>query len=93
AAKLQAGTIGGWIINDNAIYSDFVFDDGTTVYRVYIQRFMEKSLTDSWVFSVQKSSDGGENFGGIMYIRGDGLIVAPAGIFDRIDVGGPGVSI
>lgn len=93
AAKLQAGTIGGWIINDNAIYSDFVFDDGTTIYRVYIQKFMKKSLTDSWVFSVQKSSDGGKNFGGIMYIRGDGSIVAPAGEFDRMDVGGPGVSI
>lgn len=77
AANLKAGTIGGWVIDEESIHSDFTVDENT-IYRVYIQRFVEKSLTNSWVFSVQKSINGGKSFNGIMYIQGDGKIVAPS---------------
>lgn len=84
AAKLQAGTVGGWAINDEAMYSDYFAGDGS-IYRVYIQKFLESSLTDSWVFSIQKSEDAGKTFNGIMYIRGDGKIVAPSADIGRFD--------
>ncbi len=76
AAKLIAGTVGGWKISDNAIYSDFTSNDGA-VYRVYIQGFLDLYKENSWIYSVQKSTDGGKSFGGLMYIRGDGKISTP----------------
>lgn len=60
-------TIGGWKINERAIYRDYV--TGTTIYRVYIQS--PRSATD-WVFSSQISTDSGKTFKGSFYVRADG---------------------
>lgn len=68
------GQIGGWKIGQNYIYSDI--DVGDYTYRVFIQTYMQKHGTDSWIYSVQrrpKGSDG--DFTGLFYIRGDGKIM------------------
>ena len=85
AATLKAGTIGGWVIDEESIHSDFVVDENT-IYRVYIQKFVERALTDSWVFSIQKSTNGGTSFSGVMYIRGDGKIFAPDASISKAEI-------
>lgn len=68
------GQIGGWKIGQNYIYSDI--DVGDYTYRVFIQTYMQKHGTDSWIYSVQRRpvDDTGE-FTGMFYIRGDGKIM------------------
>ena len=68
------GTIGGWKIDANSLYSDVDASDGYT-YRVYQQRYQQDSGKMSWLYSVQRRKTGTEGaFGGLMYIRGDGVI-------------------
>lgn len=69
--KLTAGTIGGWLINENAIYKDVVMEDGT-VYRVFFQPPVEQYPTGTWILSCQKSTDGGKTFTGSFVLYSDG---------------------
>lgn len=65
------GKIGGWDINNRALYKDYTV--GSTVYRVYIQS--PQSATD-WAFSCQISTDNGETFTPTFYARADGKVYA-----------------
>ena len=65
----ERGTVGGWNITSNSIYSDVTI--GNTIYRTYLQK---PSATTDWSFSVQKSTNGGSSFTGLMYIRADGMV-------------------
>ena len=65
----ERGTVGGWNITNDSIYSDVVI--GNTIYRTYLQK---PSTTTDWSFSVQKSTNGGSTFTGLMYIRADGVV-------------------
>ena len=62
-----SGDIGGWQIQENALYKDLV--SGNTVYRLYLQPPMSSYTDDTWVFSSQKSTDGGESFSGLFIIK------------------------
>lgn len=65
----ERGTVGGWTMTDRSLYSDLNIEG--TLYRAYMQN--PASVTD-WVYSVQKSTNGGASFNPIMYIRADGRI-------------------
>lgn len=65
----EKGTVGGWTITDRSLYSDLNIEG--TLYRAYMQN--PTSVTD-WVYSVQSSTNGGEKFKPVMYIRADGRI-------------------
>lgn len=66
-------TIGGWKISASAIYKD-VSDpnDSNTVYRVYLQPPLASNPTGTWVLSCQKSTNGGQSFGGTFVLYSDG---------------------
>ena len=57
------GTIGGWNINDSAIYKDYVN------YRAYIQT---PSSSSNWVFSTQTKKDDGKYYP-TFYVKQDGM--------------------
>lgn len=65
----ERGKVGGWDISSNSIHSDVTI--GNTIYRTYLQK---PSATTDWSFSVQKSTNGGSSFTGLMYIRADGMV-------------------
>jgi len=65
----EKGTVGGWTMTDRSLYSDLNIEG--TLYRAYMQN--PASVTD-WVYSIQKSTNGGASFNSIMYIRADGRI-------------------
>ena len=65
------GEIAGWNITERALYRDVTV--GGTIYRVYIQS--PQSDTD-WTFSVQQSTNGGQSFSVMFYVRADGYVYA-----------------
>lgn len=90
----SAGQIGGWNINNTAIFKDVTISDGTT-YRVYFQPPLLTQATKTWVLSCQEKksdtstfnanfilySDGSAKFGTNLAISKDGSISASNGSF------------
>lgn len=70
-----AAKIGGWNINNRAIYKDVVDpNDENIVYRVYLQPPLVTNLDSTWILSCQKSSDGGKTFSGNFILFSDGSV-------------------
>lgn len=71
--KLVAGSIGGWQIEEQAIYKDVAAEDGT-IYRVYFQPPLidSENPDKTWILSCQKSADGGKTFTGTFILYADG---------------------
>lgn len=67
------GLIGGWNINQSAIYKDVMASDGT-IYRVYFQPPLVSSPGKTWVLSCQQSTDGGAHFYGRFILFSDGSV-------------------
>ena len=63
-------TIGGWRIDEEAIYRDY--DAGSGV--VYRTRIKSPRFAADWVFSCQKSTNSGQSFSGTFYARADGYV-------------------
>lgn len=70
------GKIGDWNIN-HALYSYYDVPNTTERYTVYMQPYSNTSGPDTWIISVQHSTDGGQTATALMKIMGDGRIVAP----------------
>lgn len=68
--KANSGKVGGWKISKTAMYSDYETPEAS--YRVYVQSFLEKYGEDTWIYSVQKSTDGGNTFYSLFKILGNG---------------------
>ena len=64
-------TIAGWQITEKAIYKDVTASDGT-IYRVYFQPPQASNPEDTWVLSIQKSTDNGNSFNGVYILYSDG---------------------
>ena len=54
----EKGTVGGWTITDRSLYSDLNIEG--TLYRAFMQN---PSSTTDWVYSIQKSTNGGTSSG------------------------------
>jgi len=63
-------TIGGWRIDEEAIYRDY--DAGSGV--IYRTRIKSPRSAADWVFSCQKSTNSGQSFSGTFYARADGYV-------------------
>lgn len=75
-----AGFIGGWNISSSALYKDTELSDGT-IYRVIVQPPGGSLPESTWIFSIQKSTDGGNTFNGVAWWRTDGVIEAQSASF------------
>lgn len=64
--------IGGWNVNENAIYKDVTIDSDS--YRVYFQPPNTNSGKNTWVFSIQKKIN--NSYQGLAVIRADGSILS-----------------
>lgn len=65
--------IGGWKINDSAIYKDVVDpNDSNIVHRVYFQPPLATNIDKTWVLSCQRSTNGGQSFTGNFILHSDG---------------------
>lgn len=73
AAKLQAGTVGGWEITDKSMRSDYV-DEDNNLYRVNIQKFTQEDGENSWIISAQQGPADGHSFASIFSVTGKGNI-------------------
>lgn len=74
AVTAKSGNIGGWNISSSAIYKDVADpNDSNIVYRVYLQPPLASAPDSTWVLSCQKSTNGGQSFGGrfILYSNGE----------------------
>jgi hypothetical protein len=68
-----SSNIGGWKINQNAIYKDTVDpNNSNNVYRVYFQPPISTNLEKTWILSCQKSTDAGKTFKGTFVLYSDG---------------------
>lgn len=64
--------IGGWNVNENAIYKDVTIDSDS--YRVYFQPPNTNSGKNTWVFSIQKKIN--NSYQGLAVIKADGSILS-----------------
>lgn len=76
--QAELGTIGGWKIDKDALYSDYDYEidsNGNNCYRVYLQSFLKSNGKSTWAISVQQGKkDINGNFSGIgkFYVTYDG---------------------
>lgn len=64
------GKIGGWTIGSSSLYADYT--NGSTIYRAYYQTPLASEGGNTWIFSTQKSTNSGQTFTGLAYIKADG---------------------
>ena len=64
--------IGGWNVNENAIYKDVTIDSDS--YRVYFQPPNTNSGKNTWLFSIQKKIN--NSYQGLAVIKADGSILS-----------------
>ena len=67
----NTGEIGGWKLEEDGLYSDFISSDGI-YYRAVIKKFLKEKGAATKVYSIQKSSDQGKTFEDIFYVDGNG---------------------
>ena len=68
-----SSVIGGWSIDDKAIYKDVTDpNDAKVVYRVYFQPPLLTNVEKTWILSCQKSTNGGKTFTGTFVLYSDG---------------------
>ena len=64
------GKVGGWTIGSSSLYADYT--NGSTIYRAYYQTPLASEGDNTWIFSTQKSTNSGQTFTGLAYIKADG---------------------
>lgn len=64
------GKVGGWTIGPSSLYADYT--NGSTIYRAYYQTPLASEGDNTWIFSTQKSTNSGQTFTGLAYIKADG---------------------
>ena len=70
SVETKKAVIGGWNVDNTAIYKDIV--SGDTTYRVYFQPPLQSAPDSTWILSCQKKTGEGSTFYGSFVLYSDG---------------------
>lgn len=89
-----SGKIGEWIIKNNYLKTDYLHPDDNYMRRVYLQTFLDQYKDKTWIFSIQKAIQIGENpatFDPLWYVDGTGYMYSANEIKSGSNISADGI--